>query len=170
MLQSLRRRCWWPRGETPELYEWARHDRLTAITALVLSPQRQHIQMQLQLLDHNARWDDFLWFLRDLRTQTSRDLLIVWDGLRAHRKAERSLKELGCDWARFEYLPPYCPELNPVEHVWSQTKWGDLANRQPDNIDDLRDEILNSYIDQTLHQDLLRSHFAWARLDLDPGG
>jgi len=33
----------------------------------------------------------------------------------------------------------------------------------------LRDDVLNSYIDQSLHQRLLRSHFAWAKLNLDNG-
>ena len=27
-----------------------------------------------------------------------------------------------------EYLPPYCPELNPVEYVWNYFKYGKLAN------------------------------------------
>lgn len=169
MLQSLRRRCWAPRGQTPQLHQWTRHDRLTALTALILSPQRRHIEMHLQLLEHNARWDDFVWFLRDVRDQVSRKLIVVWDGLRAHRKAEGALSELECSWLQFEYLPPYCPELNPVEHVWSQTKWCDLANHAPESIDALRDDVLNSYIDQVQHQRLLRGHFAWAGLDLKSG-
>jgi hypothetical protein len=56
-----------------------------------------------------------------------------------------------------------------VEHVWSQTKWSDLVNHAPENIEQLRDDVLNSYIDQSLHQRLLRSHFAWAKLNLDNG-
>jgi hypothetical protein len=169
MLQPLRRRCWAPRGQTPQLHQWTRHDRLTAITALTLSPQRRRVEMHLQLLEHNARWDDFVWFLRHLRDQLARELIVIWDGLRAHHKAERVLSELDCSWVQFEYLPPYCPELNPVEHVWSQTKWSDLVNHAPENIEQLRDDVLNSYIDQSLHQRLLLSHFAWAKLNLDNG-
>jgi len=125
--------------------------------------------MHLHLLEHNARWDDFVWFVRAVRDQVCRELIVVWDGLSAHGKAERFLSELGCSWVQFEYLPPYCPELNPVEHVWSQTKWCELANHVPENIDALRDDVLNAYIDQAQHQHLLRGHFTWAGLDLASG-
>lgn len=40
-----------------------------------------------------------------------------------------------------ESLPPYAPELNPVEQMWSQLKWTELANFAPQNVDDLEKEV-----------------------------
>ena len=36
-----------------------------------------------------------------------------------------------------EFLPPYAPELNPVEGVWGYLKHNPLANHAPDDAEDL---------------------------------
>jgi transposase len=166
MLQPLVRRTWAPRGQTPVLNAWDRHDRLTAITALVLSPKRRRCSLYFQLLDHNARFDDFVWFLVQLRKETRRRLLVVWDRLGGHRKAERILRLLGCEWLEFEYLPAYCPELNPVEHVWCTTKWGRLANWPAPGVEALRARVTADLTKQASQRQLLQQHFRWSGLDL----
>jgi len=35
------------------------------------------------------------------------------------------------------FLPPYCPELNPVEYLWAWLKRHAIANFCPDNLDEL---------------------------------
>ena len=37
-------------------------------------------------------------------------------------------------WLHVEWLPAYAPDLNPVEAMWSCTKYGDLANYTPDDL------------------------------------
>ena len=39
------------------------------------------------------------------------------------------------------WLPAYAPELNPVEQVWNHTKYKELANYLPDNLDALHDAV-----------------------------
>ncbi len=119
MLQPLLRRTWAQRGRTPVFDQWDRHDRTSVITALALSPKRRRVRMFFRLLDHNAKADDFIWFLNDLRLEIRRKLHVVWDNLGAHRRAENFLRTVDCQWACFHRLPAYAPELNPVEHVWS---------------------------------------------------
>lgn len=166
LLQPLVRRTWAPVGQTPILEQWDRHDRLSAIAALALSPQRRRVRMFFKLLDHNVKAEDLLWFLNDLRLELGRSLHVVWDNLGAHRRTENFLHTIDCPWARFHRLPPYAPELNPVEHVWSTSKWGRLANSSPDNLDDLRTSVDAELHRQADEQRLLRSHFQWAGLDL----
>lgn len=166
MLHPLVRRTWAPRGKTPVINAWDRHDRLTAITALVLTPKRRRCSLYFELLDHNAHFDDFVWFVARLRKEVQRRLLIVWDRLGAHRKAQRILRQLGCDWVDFEYLPAYWPELNPTEHVWCTTKWGRLANWPAGNVDALADRVSEDLSDQGSDPNLLKQHFRWAGLDL----
>lgn len=120
---------------------WDRHDRLTAVTALALTPGRRRCKLFFELLDHNAKAEDFFWFVVNLRQEINRPLTIVWDRLSAHFKAARWLTELDCDWVRFVYLPPYCPDLNPVEHVWATTKWGRLANWPAPNIEAMGERV-----------------------------
>jgi transposase len=41
-----------------------------------------------------------------------------------------------------EELPPYAPELNPVDYVWSYVKYARLANYCPHNLFELRKTIM----------------------------
>lgn len=59
---------------------------------------------------------DFLWYLRQ-SNPGKYTVHVIWDNARPHRNAEvhRFAKELGI---KLHYLPPYSPNLNPVERVW----------------------------------------------------
>jgi transposase len=71
-------------------------------------------------------------FLRRLWAQLPGKLLIIWDGLPAHRSKlviEFTGKQSGRIW--LERLPAYAPELNPVEYIWSYCKKHELPNFCP---------------------------------------
>jgi transposase len=167
MLQPLMRRTWARRGQTPVLKAWDRHDRLTVLTALTVSPKQARVGQFFQVQRRNAKAQDFFWFIVELRRQLKRPLIVVWDRLSGHRKAERYFRELECNWLKFEYLPAYSPELNPVEHVWSLTKWSRLANWTASNVEELSDRVATELTNQKSEKRLLQTHFAWAQLTLD---
>ena len=55
-------------------------------------------------------------------------LLVIWDGSPIHRRVEvKDFVEEAGDHIHLESLPPYAPDLNPVESVWSHLKRS-LAN------------------------------------------
>lgn len=166
LLQPLVRRTWAERGQTPVLDQWDRRDRVSVITALALSPKRRRARMFFRLLEHNAKAEDFVWFLNDVRLEMGRKLWVVWDNLGAHRRAENFLRGIDCRWAHFERLPAYAPELNPVEHVWSTAKWGRMANAPPDDANALRNAVETELSHQSLEHRILHGHFRWAGLDL----
>jgi len=41
------------------------------------------------------------------------------------------------------YLPPYSPELNPVERFWKFIKQNTIKNKVYDTLDDLENELSN---------------------------
>jgi len=41
------------------------------------------------------------------------------------------------------YLPPYCPELNPVERFWLYVKGNVIRNKYYDSLDVLEDTVCN---------------------------
>ncbi len=123
--------------------------------------------MFFQLQSHNATATDFIEFLHRLHEELKRTLIVIWDRLGAHRKAARVLRELGVKWAKFEWLPPYCPELNPVEHIWSRTIWCRLCNWPAEDIYDLAGGVHDDFTSQQTGETLLRSHFRAAGLNLD---
>jgi transposase len=69
-------------------------------------------------------------FLRQLKRHFhGRRVLLIWDGLAAHRSARMRVylaRQRG--WLTVERLPGYAPELNPVEQVWGNLKTRELAN------------------------------------------
>ena len=49
------------------------------------------------------------------------DAIVVMDNLAAHKAkaVQRALDRAGIS---YRYLPPYCPDLNPIEQAWSKLK------------------------------------------------
>ena len=166
MLQPVVRRTWAPKGQTPIQYSWDRHDRLSAITALTLAPHRRRIGLYFQLQRENIRFDDLIAFLHLVHRHLRRKFILVLDRYSVHRKAVRLLQEAGVDWFEVEWLPSYAPDLNPVEMVWNHTKYADLANFIPDDIDHLEQAVTISIADIRRVSQLKQAFFAHAGLAL----
>lgn len=68
-------------------------------------------------------------FLSHRLHQVDGRLLVIWDGSPIHRRAE--VNTFLADQAgkiHLEALPPYAPDLNPVEWLWKQLKKVELGN------------------------------------------
>ena len=162
MMQPLVRRTWAPRADTPTLHASYNRARWTVIGALTLSPTGRRLGFYFLGQDHNATGLDFVEFVRLLTRRIHRPLLVIWDGLPAHRTAARLLA--GDPRFHFEFLPGYAPELNPVEWAWSWCKYGRLANHCPDSFDDLREAIVDNLRELRRSDTHLRSFFEGSRL------
>ena len=78
----------------------------------------------------------------------------------------RNYVHRNCHNIHLEQLPAYAPDLNPVEQVWNHTKYADLPNLAPRDLEEL-DCLVNSSITNTRGQShLLRSFFRMAKLQL----
>jgi transposase len=164
LLQPLRRRVWAPVGQTPVQHAWARHDRITAMAALTRAPWAERFGLYYSLLDHNAHTPDVVQFLRDVHHHVRRSLLLVCDRWQVHRAAVHRLQQDGASWLAVDWLPSYAPELDPVENVWDQSKYGDLANFIPDNILQVHD-VLDALLQHYRHDPIrLHSFFRSAHL------
>jgi len=78
----------------------------------------------------------------------------------------RVLQEGGVDCGQPEWLPPYGPDLNPVEQVRNHAKYSDLANFIPDDLADLDRAVRSSMAGQRDQPSLIRSYFRLAGLEL----
>lgn len=68
-------------------------------------------------------------FLSALHQTIGRRLLVLWDGLAAHRsRLVRAFVDTLKGAIQLERLPAYAPELNPVEYIWGYLKQHALAN------------------------------------------
>lgn len=68
-----------------------------------------------------------------------RKLLIIWDGLRAHRSVRvRDYLDSTKGALQVAFLPPYVPNCNPVEYLWAWLKRHALANLCPATLGELK--------------------------------
>jgi transposase len=166
MLQPTVRRTWAPKGQTPVLCSWDRRDRLSVISAVTCSPKRRRLGLYFSIENHNIRADDFEAFVADLLKHFPAGIILVIDRWMVHRSGVRSLKSRFGNRVDVEWLPAYAPELNPDEQVWNHSKYSQLANFIPDNVEHLAEAVKESIGRQSRQQNLLRSFFHCAKLNL----
>lgn len=145
---------------------WDRYDRLSVISAITISPQRRRINLPFQIHDDNIRTGEVVAFVKQLRRKLRRPLIIIWDRWSVHRAAARQLEASRLKNVEFEWLPAYAPELNPVEPRWSYTKFSQMANYIPDDARQLKRTVRHSLKQQSDNQQLKRSFFKAAQLNL----
>ena len=166
MLQPVVRRTWAPKGQTPVHYSWDRRDRLSAASAIAISPKRRRLKLYYALYDHNIIADDFETFVAELLGHFRRGIIVVMDRWQVHRCAAKRLRRRFYRRVEVEWLPAYAPELNHVEQVWNRAKYADLANYIPENIEVLETGVRASLQHSRNSKTLLFSFFEHAKLKL----
>ena len=126
-------RTWAPKGQTPILQYSFTWKQLSAIAGV------SFWNIYFKLVQGAFRAPEIVAFLKALRRHLKdRKLLIVWDRLQAHRsRLVRDFVDSQVGAVQLEFLPPYAPELNPVEYLWAHWKHHELANFCPKDFAEL---------------------------------
>ena len=91
--------------------------------------------LYFEIFTESIRAPHVVVFLRHLLKRIPGRLLIVWDGLPAHRaKLVKDYLATLDGQIAVERLPAYAPELNPVEYIWSYLKQHELPNFCPKDL------------------------------------
>jgi hypothetical protein len=165
-LNPVVRRTWSAIGQTPTLdADGGQRDKVSVIGGLSVSPQRQRLGFYFAT-EPNGFFtaDRVVEYLRHLLKHLRGNVIVVWDNGTNHRgpiireflKKTRRL--------HLEMLPPWAPDHNPVEAVWSWLKSGELANYAPQNIPEFDDTIVDRMIELKFDPELLRA--LWDRSKL----
>lgn len=93
------------------------------------------------------------------RRHANERIVMVVDGARWHRSNE--LKNQLPSNLRLLFLPPYAPELNPVEHLWDELREKHFHNRVFDSIDTLEDHLESGLKTLELDPERVQSIVAW---------
>lgn len=159
LMAPLVRRTWAPRGHTPVLYQRTRsHKKVSVIAALCVAPERDRIQLYFRLHpDANINSTSVSGFLKNLSKQLNGSLILIWDRFLAHRAKKVQIYIRNNSKLHSFFLPPYAPELNPVENVWGYMKMNPLANKPHEDIESLADNTRHSGRSLQRKQPLLRS-------------
>ena len=134
------RRTWAPRGQTPVIYHRYKREKISAISAVTVSPQRQRLGLYVHFHRSNITHAEVAMFLRDLLRHLRGHVIVVLDGGSIHKGGE--VEQVLDQHPRLhrESFPSYAPELNPDEWVWRHLKH-ELANGRPDNLDELMETL-----------------------------
>jgi len=118
-------KTWAPRGQTPILCTPLTWKHLSVIGGIT-----REGNLYTWVLDHSVKGEDVVFFLRHLLRQIPGKVLVIWDGLPAHRskRVQRFLSEEANGRLWLARLPAYAPDLNPIEALWSYLKQVELKN------------------------------------------
>jgi transposase len=169
MLAPVVRRTMAPRGKTPILVCSDKHDRISVLSAITLSPRAQRVGLHFMLLgkDDNFHGEEVVLFLQQLKGEVGGPWTIVWDRSNIHSKS----KVVKAWLARHpevmvEDFPAHAPNTNPDEDVWSWTKYGQLCNLAPSDVAELRQHIVDALVTLRNQPQLLISFILHARVPL----
>lgn len=150
LMSPLVRRTLAPRGKTPILKTKASHREKVSVTAaLTISPKSHRLGLYWKTFPRSfVNAERSAEFLRGLLRNLDGAVIVVWDGGPMHKG--EPIQKLCSDYPRLhlERLPPYAPDLNPVEYLWSHLKYGRMANFIPDDVFQL-DAVLNDNLRKT---------------------
>jgi transposase len=151
-----------PKGRTPILDEWQTRDHLSVMGGV--TPQGRVYSLVRPKSLNGLHSIESLVHLGHL---VGDRLLVIWDGSPIHRRAE--VQEFVAE-ARgeihLEPLPPYAPDLNPVEWLWKHLKKVELRNLACLDLEQLHMELHLALGRVRQRRALVRSFFGGAELEL----
>jgi len=115
-----------PKGQTPVLqysFNWQQLSLIAGVT---------YWRFYFRFFPGAIKGPQIVDYLKAVKTTIHGRLLIIWDGLPAHRsRVVREYVESLDGHIQLERLPAYAPELNPVEYLFGYAKQRELANLSP---------------------------------------
>lgn len=155
LLTPTVRKTWSPVGQTPLVRHRHRHDRISAISGIAVSPKRRRCTLYCHLYEDNVRGEEAALFFRQLLRQIPGHLFVLLDNGSIH--FSEPVRELLARTRRLHLVPfpAYAPELNPDEGVWAHLKRR-LANGRPDTRDELMEVLCGEVRKLGRSQRLLR--------------
>ena len=98
-------------------YNWQMRKRTNVIGALL-----GKVLLTVSLFQFSLNADCFYaWTVQDLFPKIQEKSVLVMDNATFHKRSDiiEAIQDKG---HIIEWLPPYSPDLNPIEHKWSQAK------------------------------------------------
>ncbi len=106
------------------------------IGAIAWRPNEPATRLFASVHHGSVKGPEVIAFLQSLRRHIRGPVTLVWDRLPAHRSAlVKDYIASQKHWLRVEFLPPYAPELNPVEQMWASLCAQEFANHAADDIE-----------------------------------
>jgi transposase len=150
---SDHRRCWCPAPNRPICPSQVSQESIYVYGAASF-PDGQFDSLVLPRCDS----DCMQIFLNEISSRYSEEkMLMVMDGAGWHKSKSLEVPEN----IRLHFLPPYSPELNPVENIWDELKEKGFHNRVFSSLDTLEDHLVNELRKLEDAPETVRSIVCW---------
>lgn len=158
---------WAPVGQTPVVvYRNRHHKKVSVLGALALFTDNRIEVMTDWYPGSYVRSPEAAAFLERLLADVPGPIDLIWDNLNAHKSQEVRAVVASNPRLQLHYLPPYAPDLNPVEPLWSQAKHHRMANHAIDDLEELERTARGHVRAIASEQRLLQACFASAGLPI----
>lgn len=143
------------KGKTPVVETSGQRQKINVISAV-------NARGEFWAMTYTGKLDSesFVEFLKNFMKRQGETIFLVLDGLAVHKSkvVEKYLAGLG---GRLELhpLPPYCPDLNPDEFVWSHMKNNGVSKKPLKQNESLRKRVEQDLRDLDGNTQLVRSFF-----------
>ena len=156
------RRTWAPRGQTPILRHPFNWKKLSICSALAFRWDGKRTRLLFRIVPDSYTDEKLISFLSELRKECHRRrIILIWDGLPSHR-SRRMQQYLHTQQRHLTVvrLPPYAPDLNPVEFARGNIQGKELGNLCSHDlsamVSGVRDGFLRIHRDRRLTQSFLK--------------
>ena len=135
-------RAWFPKGKTPVIKDPGKHDKLSIFGAYNKNIDRLIVTTSTYF--NAASFKRFIEHLLKRVKLKEKKILLVLDNARYHKAKELKVffKNIE-DKLELLFLPPYSPDLNPIETEWRETRRNATHNRYFETEELQRNAILN---------------------------
>ncbi|WP_159047399.1 IS630 family transposase [Streptomyces sp. XY332] len=139
-------RTWSRRGTTPVIRVRGRSQRRFSIAALCCYKPGERSRLVCRPKRHTDHksggrksfaWTEYRDLLIAAHQQLGGPIVLIWDNLKFHKDRRMRAFIDAHDWLTVYHLPPYAPDLNPVEGIWSvlrRTSQANTAFTDPDHL------------------------------------
>jgi transposase len=160
LLAPLVRRTLAPKGKRVKMICSAKHDKISIISCVTLSPQAMRVGLYYwPLVKRNFHGEEVVEFLQYLTHKLSGEWTVVWDRNKIHKKSKVVRAWLAKHpQVAVEDFPSYDPDSNPDEWVWSWEKYGKLCNLCPADVEMLYNYVMDG-LKELKHQPSLLASF-----------
>ena len=165
----MTRRTWAPKGKTPILRHRFGWKRASMAGALGYRADGVGARLCFHVQQDSYNTQSLIMVLEQLKAfYHGQRVVLVWDGLGAHWSKDMSAWVEGQRaWLTVERLPPYAPELNPVEGLWANLKAVELANFAGDTVVEVADQAQQGIERVCDSESLVVGFLAHTGLDLE---
>ncbi len=135
-------RMWSPKGQQPQVFSASTREKVGFFGAL--DPKTGRLLTEEASTFNGGTFGYFLYYLLQ---STQGKLLLILDNAKYHRA--RILKEFfvqNQERLYLVFLPPYSPELNPIERVWRITRRQVTHNRYFASLIELRTALASHFV------------------------